>query len=245
MNEEILPILKRILEIKEEEIKKQDKKLEEFANVLKSIEEQNKNIEKLNENVKELIQLPPVFILEYNVEDKDIHYEDARSSFIISTRLRLINKGFGIGKNLQLGIIVNGDHSSTTITSTNDTDFKNKTLSYMPKNLPHPLREIFEFDSDSTINIMRIYDDQIIHSGDFKDYTFDLNIKRGGINLKSNIGIFIHNENSNPKYYEIRLEIELGPTNELGPTKGKVLKNPEVIPYSEGHKIKIITLGNR
>lgn len=241
-NEEkkILETLEGIKKIKDEEIEYQRKKLDEFAKVnklLESIEKQNKNIETLNKSVQELIQPPPIFLLECKMEDKDIQYISNKEfplMFSISPRLRLKNEGFGIGKNLQIGIIVSIKDKRVAIASKDDTKIKSEILPYMPTNLPDNFREIFEFESeDSEINIMRISDDQVIHSGDFRDYTFDLKTNVANCYLRSNIGIFINCENSHPKYFEIKLDID------LDNTKGRIGRQTEPTHYLKD-KIKII-----
>lgn len=181
----------------------------------------------------------PIFRIECN-------YQNYQNQNII---LRLINEGFSSGKNIQLMIIHSSNvtidkiithNPNTTIDNIGDIKFRTLSL----KDIPSQLKDIFELDT--TTLATRIYDSQILHPIDFKEYIFKLTIidtrktihelidptksKKSGIIYpapNATIGIIIFSDNSRPKYFGIEFWCS------------NVGIDPKIINYTENNKIKI------
>jgi hypothetical protein len=147
--------------------------------------------------------------------------------------LKLTNEGFGIGKNIQIGMIYN---HSTVIHN-----IKISKEIYLPDEeftsfdmLPLSFKEIFY--SDGKITITKIYYDRVLHSGDTKLFTFSLKIRRKKnvfeYKMVNRIGVFILSENSKPTYFGIEF-------SKVADVVGNIKLKTIVVPYPEDNMIKI------
>lgn len=192
---------------------------------------------------------PPVFMLNcitppYReiVKESDGIEEITHNKVIF----KLTNEGFGIGKNIQIGIIhdPNIDIYKFRTEKLYYSLDNNKVIETVPLNyktdesvffdiLPLTFKEIFDYSGH--ILITRVYDDQVLHSGDSKAFMFSLKIKRknNGFEYKriNRIGVFIFSENSRPKYFGIEFY--------MASDFGSIVLKADVIPYLEDNKIKI------
>lgn len=224
--DEIISILKSLKEIKDEEMKKQYQKLDEFAKVnslLTSIEKQNKSIEKLNENVKELIQPPPK--LEISWLNRKVFCKfteeiigEARKRIITHDRIviSLTNNGLGIGKNNQLCIICPTRTHEIELFPISIKLLKSLKLGY--GSVQHKKDEsIFEpisstigqfFEIRSSYNTIRI-DKDIIHAGDSVNYVLYLRLAddKKSNEIKFCAGAYCLSENSQNRYFGIEIRI--------------------------------------
>lgn len=218
--------MKSLKKIKDEEIKKQNQKLDEFAKVnslLTSIEKQNKNIEILNENVKELIQPSPKLELSWlnrKVFCKITEEVVGKVTKKIITNDRIVisltNNGFGIGKNNQLCIIYPTKKHDIEIFPMSIKVLKSLNLEY--GSVPHKKDEsIFEpispligqfFEIRSPYNTIKI-DKDIIHAGDSINYVFYVRLtedKRYN-EIKFYAGAYCLSENSQNRYFGLEIRI--------------------------------------
>jgi hypothetical protein len=229
--DEIISLMKSLKEIKDEEMKKQDKKLDEFAKVnslLTSIDRQKKNIEKLNESVRELIQPPPM--LELSWINRKIPCKFTEEIFadkaIGETRKRTIthdrlvasvaNNGLGIGKNNQLCIIYPTEMHEIELFPISikvlkslkfghcSTQHKEDESAFEPIS---PLIGQF-FDIRSSYNTIKI-DKDIIHAGDSVNYVLYLRLKddKKSNDIKFYAGAYCLSENSQNRYFGIEIKI--------------------------------------
>ena len=151
--------------------------------------------------------------------------------------IKLINEGFGIGKNIQIGMIYNSEINLYNFRTENMIyNGNNERVKQVPLNcrteqnvfidiLPPSFTEIF--DVDGHVFITRIDDNRVLHSGDSELFMFSLKMKLNTYGKRSRIGIFIFSENSKAKYFGIEFYL-----SNIG------LKS-DVITYSEDNKIKI------
>lgn len=192
---------------------------------------------------------PPVFMLNCITPPyRDIVKESDGIEEITHNKVifKLTNEGFGIGKNIQIGIIYNYDikiydiRTENWIYSDNKEGVKTLPLNYKTEEnvffdiLPPSFKEIF--DLNKQVFIARIYDDQVLHSGDSKYFMFSLKIQRkknSSHDYKriNRIGVFIFSENSIPKYFGVEFYMAFV----FGSLQ---LLKADVIPYLED-KIKI------
>ena len=229
--DEIISIMKSIKEIKDEEMKKQDKKLDEFARVnslLTSIDRQNRNIEKLNESVRELIQPPPILELIWinrkipckcveevftdEVMGETIKRTITHDRLVIS----IANNGFGIGKNNQLCIIYPTKMYDIELFPMSIKVLKSLKFEHGPAR--HKEDDgIFEpvsplvgkfFDIRSSYNTIKI-DKDIIHAGDSVNYVLYLRLKddKKSNEIKFYAGAYCLSENSQNRYFGIEIRI--------------------------------------
>ncbi|VVB86304.1 Uncharacterised protein [uncultured archaeon] len=144
---------------------------------------------------------------------------------------KLTNEGFGIGKNIQIGMIYNSSIVIYNIKTSNGIYLPDDEFMLFDK-LPLSFKEIF--DSDGKVTITRIYYDRVLHSEDARSFTFSLKIERknNAFDYKriNRIGVFIFSEISKPTYFGV--EFCLGAIYDIN----QLIAN--VIPYS-GYKIKI------
>ncbi len=224
--DEIISLMKSLKEIKDEEMKKQDKKLDEFAKVnslLTSIDEQNKNIEKLNESVRELIQPPPILDLSWQDRKifckitEEINGED-RKRIITHDRIiiSITNNGLGIGKNNQLCIIYPTKAHEMELFPISIKVLKSLNLGY--GSIQHQKDEsIFEpvsvligqfFEMRSPYNTIKI-DKDIIHAGDSINYVFYVRLTddKKSNEIKFYAGAYCLSENSHNRYFGIEIRI--------------------------------------
>lgn len=225
--DEIISLMKSLKEIKDEEMKKQDKKLDEFARVnslLTSIDKQNRNIEKLNESVRELIQPPPMLELSWlnrKIPCKcadEVCTDKVMGETIkrIITQDRLVisiaNNGLGIGKNNQLCIIYPTETYDIELFPMSIKVLKS--LKFGHCSTQHKEDEgIFEpvspfigkfFDILSSYNTIKI-DRDIIHAGDSVNYVLYLRLKddKKSNEIKFYAGAYCLSENSQNRYFGI------------------------------------------
>jgi len=224
--DEIISLMKSLKEIKDEEMKKQDKKLDEFAKVnslLTSIDEQNKNIEKLNESVRELIQPPP--ILDLSWQDRKIFCKiteeingEKRKRTITHDRIviSITNNGLGIGKNNQLCIIYPTDAHEMELFPISIKVLKSLKLgkdSIMYKGdegIFEPVSKTIGqfFEIRSSYNTIKI-DKDVIHAGDSVNYVLYLKLKddKKSDEIKFYAGAYCLSENSHNRYFGIEIRI--------------------------------------
>ncbi len=159
---------------------------------------------------------------------------------------KLSNDGFGIGKNIQIGMIHNSDIDiykfrteklyytidNKKVVETAQLNYKTEETIFLDI-LPLSFKEIFEC-SDHYL-ITRIYDDHVLHSGDSKSFMFSLKIKRkkNAFDYKriNRIGVFIFSENSKPTYFGVEFCFAA-----IYKKRGLIAN---VIPHSKDKKIKI------
>lgn len=224
--DEIISIMKSLKEIKDEEIKKQDQKLDEFAKVnslLTSIDKQNKTMEKLNENVRELIQPPPKLELSWLNRKVFCKFTEeiigeARKRIITHDRIviSLANNGLGIGKNNQLCIIYPTKTHEIELFPISIRVLKSLNLGY--GSIQHKKDEsIFEpisptigqfFEIRSSYNTIKI-DKDIIHAGDSINYVLYLRLTddKKADEIKFYAGAYCLSENSQNRYFGLEIRI--------------------------------------
>lgn len=151
--------------------------------------------------------------------------------------IKLINEGFGIGKNIQIGIISDSEinlynfRTENIIYNADSEIVKEVPLNYRTEKnilfnkLPPSFSEIFDIDGE--VYITRIDDNRVLHSGDSESFIFSLRMKLIDLKRYSRIGVFIFSDNSKAKYFGIEF-----PNNNI-----RLIS--KVITYSEGNKIKI------
>ncbi|MCK4798225.1 MAG: ATP-binding protein, partial [Spirochaetes bacterium] len=156
---------------------------------------------------------PPIFNLDCeavqyreNIDDnQDITYNG-------KVNIKLINEGFGIGKNIQIGIISNSEinlynlRTENIIYNADSESVREVPLNYRTEknvlfNMLSPsFTEIFDIGWE--VYITRIDDNRVLHSGDSESFIFSLKMKL----IKTRyhrIGVFIFSENSKAKYFGI------------------------------------------
>ncbi len=192
---------------------------------------------------------PPIFGLDCIVPPyKDIIKEINGLEEITHDRIifKLSNEGFGIGKNIQIGLIHDPNvdiykfrteklyysFDNKKVTETVPLNYKTDESVFFDI-LPLSFKEIF--DHSGHILITRVYDDQVLHSGDSKAFMFSLKIQRKQNSFDytriNRVGVFIVSENSRPKYFGVEFNIAF--------VYGSPQLRADVIPYLEDNKIKI------
>lgn len=224
--DEIIEIMKSLKAIKDEEIKKQNQKLDEFAKVnslLTSIEKQNKNIEKLNESVRELIQPPPILDLIFLNRKIFCKFTE---DIVGNTKRRIIthdrivislaNNGLGIGKNNQLCIIYPTKTHEIELFPISIKFLKLLNLGYgsiqykKDESIFEPISPTIEqfFEIRSPYNTIKIEKD-IIHAGDSINYVLYLRLAddKKVNEIKFYAGGYCLSENSQNRYFGIEIRI--------------------------------------
>lgn len=133
--------------------------------------------------------------------------------------LRLMNNGFGIGKNIQIGIIFPPEinlyypryelmeHTESEPgwalkkvpirTGTEDNIFS--------EIIPPQFKQFFKLEGQYFV--IKINDPEVIHSADSKNYFFNLKITERSTEIRSNLGAYILSENSVPRFFGIEIVI--------------------------------------